>query len=162
MSSVGVEGLKIDGLKEAYIKLGLVEDEIIKAAVKGLKLTALNIEGEAQKLAPRDTGTLARSICTTVGGVPTNSDEIYERAKNNSNDVNFGGDTTELKRIAGKAQFKEKTIVTVSANTPYARRQHEEHSSKAKYLERPFNEKKGELENAIQNEIYKVLKKKAP
>lgn len=162
MTSKGTEGLKIDGLKESYKKLGLTEEEIVKAAIKGLRITAKNIEGQAQDLAPRDTGTLARSIVTTMGGLPTNPDEIFEKAKENSSIENSDREETELKRITGKALNKETTIVTVSANTPYARRQHEEHSSKAKYLERPFNEKKNELENNIQNEIYKILKKKSP
>jgi hypothetical protein len=59
---------------------------------------------------------------------------------------------------------KRGTEVEISFNTPYALRQHEEHKSKSKYLERPFNElsQKAEyyVENEIANEVFKAKAKK--
>lgn len=129
MATKGISGLQIDGFKEIYKAMGLVEEEITKAAIKGMKVTAQNILGESQKLVPVDTGTLQRS-----GVIKTDN---------------------------------EKQVTTISYNTPYALKQHEDASlnhpngGEAKYLERPFNEKKGELEVNIGNEIQKILHKKS-
>lgn len=128
MSHHGFKGIEINGFKEIYKNLGLLEDEIQKAALKGVRKLANNILAESQKLVPVDSGTLKES-----GVVSTN---------NKSN------------------------IVTVSYNTPYARKQHEDNTlnhpkgGQAKYLERPFNEKKGELENFVGTSINNVLKRK--
>jgi len=87
---------------------GLIESELKKAGLKGLKKLGQKMLGEAQKQVPVDTGTLMRS-----GAVSQDA--------------------------------KEGTI-TISFNTPYARKQHECHSNKAKYLERPFNEMKSQAQ----------------
>lgn len=123
-----VKGVKIDGFKETYKNLGLLEEEIEKAALKGVRKLAEVILGESQKLVPVDTGTLKDS-----GLVATD---------------------------------KKNQIVTIAYNTPYARKQHEDSTlnhpkgGQAKYLERPFNEKSGELEKYIGDSIHKVLRKK--
>lgn len=66
-------------------------------------------------------------------------------------------DTGTLQR-SGRVNLNEKMKkVTVSYNTPYARRQHEEHKTKSKYLEKPFNEMTCELENFVGGEISEVL-----
>ena len=98
-----------------------------------MKTTSESILGESQKLVPVDTGTLQKS---------------------------------------GTVQYNEdKTIATISYNTPYALKQHEDNTlnhnksknpdAQAKYLERPFNEKKGELESNIGNEFDRILRKKS-
>lgn len=123
-----VKGIKIDGFKEVYQKLGLLEEEIDKAALKGVKKLAEVILGESQQLVPVDTGLLKDS-----GLVSTD---------------------------------KKNQIVTIAYNTPYARKQHEDTTlnhpkgGQAKYLERPFNEKSGELETYVGEAINKVLRKK--
>lgn len=129
MANTGISGLNIDGFREIYKAMGLVEEEITKAAIKGMKVTAQNILGESKKIVPVDTHTLQES-----GHIKT--------------------DTI-------------KQITTISYNTPYALKQHEDPNlnhpkgGEAKYLEKPFNEKKGELEINIGNEIHKVLQKKS-
>lgn len=62
----------------------------------------------------------------------------------------------------------EGNITTISYNTPYALKQHENASlnhpqgGEAKYLERPFNEKVQDYENYISTEVYKAMRKKYP
>ena len=124
-----VKGIKIDGFKETYKNLGLLEEEIEKAAMKGVRKLANNILAESQKLVPVDTGTLKDS-----GAISSD---------------------------------KKNSIVTISYNTPYARKQHEDNTlnhpkgGQAKYLERPFNEKSGDLEKIVGDSIHKVLQRKA-
>ena len=127
MASKGGFGIKIEGFKELYKYFKITEEEILKGAVKGLKITAQNILGESQKLVPVDTGTLQKS---------------------------------------GTVKFDNQTLkAQISYNTPYALKQHEDATlnhpkgGEAKYLERPFNEKKGELEKNIEFEIDKILKR---
>lgn len=128
MANKGSKGLEITGFKEIYKNMGLLEEEIKKGALKGLKITAQNILGESQKLVPVDTGTLQKS-----GSVKLNSETLTAQ---------------------------------ISYNTPYALKQHEDatlnhpNGGEAKYLERPFNEKAGELEVNVGNEINKILRKK--
>lgn len=128
MANKGAKGLEITGFKELYKKMGLLEEEIKKGALKGLKITAQNILGESQKLVPVDTGTLQKS-----GTIKLNSETLTAQ---------------------------------ISYNTPYALKQHEDatlnhpNGGEAKYLERPFNEKAGELEVNIGNEINRILRKK--
>lgn len=129
MANKGSFGLKIEGFKELYKNMGLLEEEILKGAVKGLKITAQNILGESQKLVPVDAGTLQKS-----GAIKVDSQNL---------------------------------IAQISYNTPYALKQHEDATlnhpkgGEAKYLERPFNEKSGELEVNVGNEIQKILRKKS-
>ena len=123
-----VKGIKIDGFKEVYQKLGLLEEEIDKAALRGVKKLAEVILGESQQLVPVDTGLLKDSGLVSPD--------------------------------------KKNQIVTIAYNTPYARKQHEDMTlnhpkgGQAKYLERPFNEKSGELETYVGESINKVLRKK--
>lgn len=123
-----IKGIKIDGFKEVYKNLGLLEEEIEKSAVKGLKKLAEVILGESQKIVPVETGTLKDSGTVSL---------------DNKN-----------------------KIATISYNTPYARKQHEDNTlnhprgGEAKYLERPFNEKSDELEVYVGDSINKTLRKK--
>lgn len=78
-------------------------------------------------------------------------------------------DTGTLQR-SGTVQTKD-NITTISYNTPYAAKQHEDttldHSEslrkheqgEAKYLERPFNEKSSKLEEYIRKEVNRALKR---
>lgn len=122
------KGVELEGFKEVYQKLGLLEEEIIETAFKGIKKLGEVILGESQKLVPVDTGTLKRSGTTQSS--------------------------------------KKDHSVTISYNTPYARKQHEDNTlnhprgGQAKYLERPFNEKSGEAETYIADALQKKLRKK--
>ena len=173
MATKGIKGLTIEGFKDFYKNMDLTTEEILKAAIKGTRITALNIAGEAQRICPRETGTLARSIVVTKGGLPSNSEEIYQNAKHNSEVINKAEkegkeiDPSELKSIVGKAKSGIPTIFSISANTPYALRQHEDGSLKhkegqqAKYLEIPFNRiVEQSFESNINNEIYKAMRRK--
>lgn len=74
-------------------------------------------------------------------------------------------DTGILQKSGTMTTDKANKTVTISYNTPYALKQHEDGSLKhprggeAKYLERPFNEKAGQAENFIGNELYKAMTK---
>lgn len=123
-----VKGIKIDGFKEIYKNLGLLEEEIVKAALKGTKKLGENILGESQKLVPVDSGTLKKSGVVSLD--------------------------------------KSAQVVTISYNTPYARKQHEDNTlnhpngGQAKYLEQPFNERASKLESFVGDSIHKALEKK--
>lgn len=56
-----VKGIEIKGFKEVYRELGLLDEEIEKAALKGLSKLGEVILGESQKIVPVDTGTLKDS-----------------------------------------------------------------------------------------------------
>lgn len=75
-------------------------------------------------------------------------------------------DTGTLKESGNVSSDKNTNIVTISYNTPYARKQHEDNTlnhpkgGEAKYLERPFNEKKYQLEDFIHDAVFKALERK--
>lgn len=106
----------------SWVDSGLVENDLRKAALKGLGKLGHVILGEANKVVPVDTGTLMRS-----GAV--------------------------------NQSLKEGTV-TISYNTPYALKQHEEHKAKAKFLERPFNEKSKEAQKYGEDAIADIYIKK--
>lgn len=62
-------------------------------------------------------------------------------------------DTGTLMRSGTVQASKKKKEVTISFNTPYALRQHEEHKTKSKYLERAFNENVDKAQYFAENEI---------
>lgn len=154
MATKGIKGFDISGLKEVYKELEITEEEIIKAARKGIKVLGQNIAGEAQKKCPVASGTLRRSIVVTNGSV-TNFDDVYKQAKN--------GDENPK-----ALSTKDPDTVVVSANTPYALKQHEDPTlnhpkgGEAKYLESVFNEKVQDLENFVSTEVYKAMRRKYP
>lgn len=161
-------GFKIDDIKKVINNLNLTEEEVLKAAIKGTRLTGLNIAGEAGKIVPRETGTLARAIVVTVGGEAKETDKIYKEAQENKG-LRTGRQVDSLTTEQTLTKAKQGGIeVTISANTPYARKQHENTELKhkmgqqAKYLEIPFNAKKGDLQKNVSFEIQKVLKKNTP
>ena len=70
-------------------------------------------------------------------------------------------DTGTLLRSGTVTQNSKEGAITVSFNTPYARKVHETHSNKAKYLERPFNELRGQAQKFGEDAIAdKYIKKK--
>lgn len=69
-------------------------------------------------------------------------------------------DTGTLMRSGAVNQSLKEGTVTISYNTPYARRQHEEHKAKAKYLERPFNELSKQAQKYGEDAIADVYIKK--
>lgn len=152
VATKGIKGFDIKGLKEVYKDLDITEEEIIKAARKGIKILGQNIAGEAQKICPVDTGTLRRSIVVSNGSV-TNSNDVYKQAKDGNEHPNV-------------QDTKDPNTVVISANTPYALKQHEDptlnhpRGGEAKYLERPFNEKVQDIENFIGTEVYKAVRRK--
>lgn len=74
-------------------------------------------------------------------------------------------DTGTLQESGNVKVNQNALTATISYNTPYALKQHEDATLKhpkggeAKYLERPFNEKKGELENNVGDAVFKALEK---
>lgn len=122
-----VKGFKLDGFKETYKAMGVLEENIIETALDATNQLAEVILGESQKLVPVDTGTLKES-----------------------------GTVNADKKI---------NMVTISYNTPYARKQHEDNTlvhpkgGQAKYLEQSFNEKSKELETYIKNALEKKFGK---
>ncbi len=129
------------------------------AGLKALRTGAEAILTEAIDEAPIDTGTLRRSGTVTVGGLPPDSEAIYQASKRKKE----GG-----QRKSHKKAFLEpvgtENAVYISFNTPYARRQHEEidyehpRGGKAKYLEDPFNRNKDKVIKYVNKKIRKALK----
>lgn len=62
-------------------------------------------------------------------------------------------DTGTLRNSGAIQKSTADKTVTISFNTPYALRQHEEHKNKAKYLERPFNERVKNARYFVEKEI---------
>jgi len=131
-----------------------------EAGLKALRTGAEAILTEAIDEAPVDTGTLRRSGTVTVGGLPPDSEAIYQASKRKKE----GG-----QRKSHKKAFLEpvgtENAVYISFNTPYARRQHEEldydhpRGGKAKYLEDPFNRNKDKVLKRAANQVKKALEK---
>lgn len=65
-------------------------------------------------------------------------------------------DTGTLMRSGTVEENEGEKSFTISFNTPYAMRQHEHHSSKSKYLERPFLENKPKLQGLVDRELKKL------
>lgn len=72
-------------------------------------------------------------------------------------------DTGTLQRSGHISTDAKTQTTTISYNTPYARKQHEDTTlnhpkgGEAKYLERPFNEKAGQLTAFVEDEIVDTL-----
>ena len=130
-----------------------------EAGLKALRTGAEAILTEAIDEAPVDTGTLRRSGTVTVGGLPPDSEAIYQASKRKKD----GGQRKSHKKAFPEPVGTEKAVY-ISFNTPYARRQHEEidydhpRGGKAKYLEDPFNRNKDKVIKYADNKIRKALK----
>lgn len=112
-------------------------EKVFAAAMKGLKQGGEVVAGEGQELAPRLSGTLARSICVTEGGTP-DLEQMHEKAIR---------EKSRKKPIIVQDAVGEEVAVYVTANTPYAHKQHEHNKNHSKFLE-----------NALQNETDTIQK----
>ena len=118
-------------------------DKVMKAAMKGLKQGAVVVSGESQKLAPVLSGTLKRSICVTEGGLP-DLQQSFEKSK-----------TRDLKEEKASGQ-QEEAAVYVTANTPYAHKQHEENRNHSKFLERGLQNAEHVIPKLIEGQLKKL------
>lgn len=118
-------------------------EKVMKAAMKGLKQGGEVVSGEAQKLAPVLSGTLKRSICVTEGGLP-DLQQSFEKAK-----------TRDLKEEKASGQ-QEEAAVYVTANTPYAHKQHEENRNHSKFLERGLQNAEHVIPKLIEGQLKKL------
>lgn len=121
-------------------------DKVIAAAMKGLKQGGEVAGGEAMKLAPVLSGTLKRSICVTEGGTP-NLDEVFEDAK-----------TLADKKQPNVIKVKQgdELSVYVSANTPYAHKQHEQNKNHSKFLERGLQNAQNVIPKLVEGQLKKL------
>ena len=118
-------------------------EKVMKAAMKGLKQGGEVVSGEAQKLSPVLSGTLKRSICVSEGGVP-DLEQTFEKAKNR--------DLKEEKATG----FQEEVAVYVTANTPYAHKQHEENKFHSKFLERGLQNAEAVIPKLVERQLKKL------
>lgn len=121
-------------------------DKVIAAAMKGLKQGGEVAGGEAMKLAPVLSGTLKRSICVTEGGTP-NLVEVFEDAKTSA-------DKKQPNVI--KAKQGDELSVYVSANTPYAHKQHEQNKNHSKFLERGLQNAQDVIPKLVEGQLKKL------
>lgn len=119
---------------------------VLKAAMKGLKMGGLVVAGEAMTVTPELSGTLKRSICVTEGDLPS-PEAIYEEAKSRLNNK---------KPITFENPLSNNLEVYVSANTPYAHKQHEENKGKAKFLEKGLQAAQSKIPELIERELKKL------
>lgn len=118
-------------------------DKVIAAAMKGLKQGGSYVAGQAAKHAPVLSGTLMRSICFSEGGTP-DLEQTFEKAK-----------TKELTEEKASRQNDELSVY-VTANTPYAYKQHEQNKNHSKFLERGLQEVQGRLPELVEKELKKL------
>lgn len=118
-------------------------DKVLAAAMKGMKQGGEVAAGEAMKLAPVLSGTLKRSICVTEGGTP-DLEQTFEKAK-----------TRDLTEEKASGQ-NEELAVYVSANTPYALRQHEENKNHSKFLERGLQNVQEQIPKLVERQLKKL------
>lgn len=118
-------------------------DKVLATAMKGMKQGGEVAAGEAMKLAPVLSGTLKRSICVTEGGTP-DLEQTFEKAK-----------TRDLTEEKASGQ-NEELAVYVSANTPYALRQHEENKNHSKFLERGLQNVQEQIPKLVERQLKKL------
>ena len=114
--------------------------ELKEAQLEGAYITAEQILTQSIINCPRDTGVLRNSHALTFK--EPNSEALYAQAK---------GGPIPIPKLKGN-----ETEIYLSANTPYARKQHEDTTlnhpkeGEAKYLEKAWNALIGNIENNIQ------------
>lgn len=138
--------MKNSGIDPSVIKK--VDEKLRNAGIKAMRIEMEKVLTEAIDLTPVDTGTLRRSGTVTVGELPP-FEQVHESAKSGS-------------KVKFTEPLSETTAVYVSFNTPYAKYQHEEtlnhpRGGQAKYLEQPFESRKGDALKAIAAAIGKAL-----
>lgn len=117
-------------------------DKVEKLAMKGLVRGGQIVADSAQRKAPRLSGTLARSICVTEGDTPM-LEAVYEKAKIGLEEQDVSKQGDEL-------------AVYVSANTPYAHKQHEQNRNHSKFLEQALQEKQDRISKEVEKELKKL------
>ncbi len=138
-----------------------VERVATEAAMKALVTGGEAILTDAINEAPVDTGTLRRSGTVTKGGLPPDSEQIYQDSKRKGD----GGQGKHHKKAFKGEDLGTEKAVYVSFNTPYARRQHEElewehpKGGGPKYLENPFNRLKGRVRRLVDAAVKKALRR---
>ena len=119
-------------------------NKVEKLAMRGLKKGGAAVAGEAMKETPVLSGTLKRSICVTEGGTP-NAESIHKQALSDNTNRN-----TPI--ILEQSQGDELSVY-VTANTPYAHKQHEQHSSKSKFLEKGLQKVQDRIPKLVEREL---------
>lgn len=117
--------------------------EVLNASMKALKQAGFAVASEARRKAPVLSGTLRRSICVSEGNLP-DLEQTFEKAK-----------TEKLKEEKASGSSRE-IAVYISANTPYAHKQHEENKEKSKFLEKALQENSGKVEKYVKQELKKL------
>ena len=138
--------MKHSGIDPTVIRK--VDEKLRNAGIKAMRIEMEQILTEAIDLTPIDTGTLRRSGTVSVGELPPFV-LVHQAAEAGS-------------RTRYPEPLSESTVVYISFNTPYAKRQHEEllnhpRGGQAKYLEQPFESRKGDALKAIAAAIAKAL-----
>lgn len=120
-------------------------EKVLQCASKGLLQAGHAVAGEARRKAPVLSGTLMRSIVATSGGVP-DLQPIYGKAKESK-----GSKPVDVEEKQG-----DEIAVYVTANTPYAHKQHEKNRNHSKFLERALQENKEKIEKYVKQELKKL------
>ena len=140
----------IKGMEELLKKMKEMPKEVEEAADKALRKAALDLQGKAQQLAPKDIGDLRGSAFTIVG-----NDNI---SKNTTEDKNPKSPRLE-------APTADKLNAVIGFSEPYALRQHEHleyehpHGGQAKYLEQPYTENRDKYIKSVENAVKKAVEK---
>lgn len=124
-----------------------VFEKVESFAMKGLKKGGEAVAGEAMEEAPVLSGTLKRSICVTEGGTP-NAEQIHQIAQG-------GSQNTNKPLVIDETQGQELTIY-VSANTPYAHKQHEQNKNHSKFLEKGLQKVQNRIPKLVEMELKKL------
>lgn len=124
-----------------------VFDKVEKLAMQGLKKGGQVVAGEAMKEAPVLSGTLKRSICVSEGGLP-NAEDVHQKALTDS--------TNRSQPLTLEETQGGELSVFVTANTPYAKRQHEENKNHSKYLERGLQKVQDRIPKLVEKELKKL------
>lgn len=120
-----------------------VTDEVMKAAMKGLKVSATVAAGNAQQACPELSGTLKRSITVSEGGaVNENTAFTKARISGNKNKPNIE------EQVQG-----EELAYYISANTPYAHYQHENNKANPKFLEKGLQAEAPNVSKRVNREL---------
>lgn len=121
-------------------------DKVEKLAMKGLKQGAETVGGEAMREAPVLSGTLKRSICVTEGGTP-NAEYVHQIAQTDK--------TNRTEPLLLDSQGDE-LAVYVSANTPYAHKQHEQNRNHSKFLEKGLQKVQNRIPKLVERQLKKL------
>lgn len=121
-------------------------DKVEKLAMKGLKQGGKVVAGESMQEAPVLSGTLKRSICVTEGGTP-NAEYVHQLAQSDS--------TNRTEPLVLESQGDE-LAVYVSANTPYAHKQHEQNRNHSKFLEKGLQKVQSRIPQLVERQLKKL------